>query len=84
VCRCVEHYAVVELGDLLDAEPEVIDNAFEFRAPGTNVARNGLKHGHPGIVVCNTPGVCHSLSSGFELKHDRLSRDDDVKTNLRR
>jgi hypothetical protein len=22
---------------------------------------------------CNTLGVCHSLSSGFELKHDRLS-----------
>jgi hypothetical protein len=33
---------------------------------------------------CNTPGVCHSLSSGFELKHDRLSGDDDVKSNLRR
>jgi hypothetical protein len=31
---------------------------------------------------CNTPGVCHSLSSGFELKHDRLSGDDDVKANL--
>jgi hypothetical protein len=33
---------------------------------------------------CNTPGVCHSLSSGFELKHDRLSGDDEVKANLRR
>jgi hypothetical protein len=33
---------------------------------------------------CNTLGVCHSLSSGFELKHDRLSGDDDVKANLRR
>jgi hypothetical protein len=31
---------------------------------------------------CNTPGVCHSLSSGFELKHDRLSGDDDGKVNL--
>jgi hypothetical protein len=31
---------------------------------------------------CNTLGVCHSLSSGFELKHDRLSGDDDVKVNL--
>jgi hypothetical protein len=29
--------------------------------------------------VCNTPGVCHPLSSGFELKHDRLSGDEDVK-----
>jgi hypothetical protein len=31
---------------------------------------------------CNTPGVYHSLSSGFELKHDRLSGDDNVKVNL--
>jgi hypothetical protein len=33
---------------------------------------------------CNTPGVYHSLGSGFELKHDRLSGDDDGKVNLRR
>jgi hypothetical protein len=26
--------------------------------------------------LCNTPGVCHSLSSGFELKHDRLNGDE--------
>jgi hypothetical protein len=31
---------------------------------------------------CNTLGVCHSLSSRFELKHDRLSGDDDGKANL--
>jgi hypothetical protein len=31
---------------------------------------------------CNTPGVCYSLSSGFELKHDRLSGNDKVKVNL--
>jgi hypothetical protein len=31
---------------------------------------------------CNTPGVCHSLSSGFELKHNRLSGDNKVKVNL--
>jgi hypothetical protein len=31
---------------------------------------------------CNTPGVCPSLSSGSELKPDRLSGDDDVKVNL--
>jgi hypothetical protein len=31
---------------------------------------------------CNTLGVCHSLSSGFDLKYDRLSGDDDVKVNL--
>jgi hypothetical protein len=28
---------------------------------------------------CNTPGVYHQLSSGFELKHGRLSGDEDVK-----
>jgi hypothetical protein len=38
-----------------------------------------FKHGS-----CNTLGVCHSLSSGFELKYDRLSGDDDGKVNLRR
>ena len=27
----------------------------------------------------NTLGVCHQLSCGFELKHDRLSDDGDVK-----
>jgi hypothetical protein len=32
---------------------------------------------------CNTPGVCHSLSSGFELKHDRLSGDEpDLKLDV--
>jgi hypothetical protein len=31
---------------------------------------------------CNTPGVCHQLSSRFKLKHDRLSGDDDVKVDL--
>jgi hypothetical protein len=30
-------------------------------------------------IYCNTPGVCHSLSSGFELKNDRLSGDENVK-----
>jgi hypothetical protein len=34
------------------------------------------------LCFCNTPSVCHSLSSGFELKHDRLSGDDNVKVNL--
>jgi hypothetical protein len=28
---------------------------------------------------CNTRGVCHQLSSGFELKHGSLSGDEDVK-----
>jgi hypothetical protein len=31
------------------------------------------------LALCNTLGVCHSLSSGFELKHDRLSGDEDIK-----
>jgi hypothetical protein len=31
---------------------------------------------------CNTPGVCHQLSSVFELKHDRLSGDEDIKVKL--
>jgi hypothetical protein len=31
---------------------------------------------------CKTPGVCHQLSSGLKLKHDRLSGDDGVKVNL--
>ena len=28
---------------------------------------------------CNTPGVCHQLSNGFELKHHMLSGDEGVK-----
>ena len=28
---------------------------------------------------CNTPGVCHQLSNGFELKHGMLSGDEGVK-----
>jgi hypothetical protein len=40
-------------------------------------------HSPPLASACyNTQGVCHQLSSGFELKHDRLSGDDDVKVNL--
>jgi hypothetical protein len=42
-----------------------------------NASYESLREDHE----CNTPGVCHSLSSGFELKHDRLSGDDDVKAN---
>jgi hypothetical protein len=65
VRRCVEHRAVVELGGLLDAEPEVIDNAFKFWAPGTTVTRDGLERGHPGIVV---------LGDGLDV--DRLEIDE--------
>jgi hypothetical protein len=28
---------------------------------------------------CNTPGVCHQLSNGFELKHDMSSGNEGVK-----
>ena len=31
------------------------------------------------LAVCNTLGVCHQLSNGFELKHGILSNDEDVK-----
>ena len=31
------------------------------------------------VASCNTLGVCHQLSSGFELKHDRSSGVEDVK-----
>ena len=34
--------------------------------------------------ICNTPGVCHQLSNGLELKHDMLSGDDGVKINSTR
>jgi hypothetical protein len=30
-------------------------------------------------IICTTPGVCYPLCSGFELKHGRLSGDEDVK-----
>jgi hypothetical protein len=50
--------------------------------PGEAVARVRRAVGCGGEDGCNTLGVCHSLSSGFELKHDRLSEDDDVKVNL--
>jgi hypothetical protein len=36
-------------------------------------------HGAARVFACNTRGVCHQLSSGFELKHGRLSGDEDVK-----
>ena len=31
------------------------------------------------VIPCNTPGVCHQLSNGFELKHGMLSGDEGVK-----
>ena len=31
------------------------------------------------VWICNTPGVCHQLSNGFELKHGILSDDEDAK-----
>jgi hypothetical protein len=32
------------------------------------------------VPLCNTPGVYHQLSGGFNLKHDRLNGDE---TNLK-
>jgi hypothetical protein len=34
------------------------------------------------LGLCNTLGIYHQLSSGFKLKHDRSSGDEDVKVNL--
>ena len=31
------------------------------------------------VHMCNTPGVCHQLSNGFELKHGILSDGEDAK-----
>ena len=31
------------------------------------------------VLNCNTPGVCHQLSSGFKLNHDMLSGNEGVK-----
>jgi len=34
------------------------------------------------IGDCNTPGVCHLLSTRFELKHEKFSGNKEVKVNL--
>jgi len=31
---------------------------------------------------CNTLGVCHLLSTRFELKHDKFNGNKEVKVNL--
>jgi hypothetical protein len=31
---------------------------------------------------CNTPGVCHQLRSGFELKHGILCGDEEPMSDL--
>jgi hypothetical protein len=53
----------------------------DLKALGEKINDDDVSHW---FLMClyNTPGVCHQLSSGFELKHDRLSGDDDVKVNL--
>jgi len=33
---------------------------------------------------CNTPGVCHLLSTRFELKHDKFNGNKKVEVNLRK
>jgi hypothetical protein len=59
-------------------EPESMQ--MQLRCPESVSVTKSPASPEPGS--CNTPGVCHQLSSGFELKHDRLSGDDDVKVNL--
>ena len=49
--------------------------------PRTPIPRDQFKL-HELTGDCNTPGVCHQLSNGFELKHGILSDDEDVKVNL--
>ena len=44
----------------------------------------GMTQNHAGRrnndrLDCNTPGVCHQLSNGFELKHDMSSGNEGVK-----
>ena len=34
------------------------------------------------LGACNTPGVCHLLSTRFELKHDKFNGNIEVKVNL--
>lgn len=53
----------MEAGDLLDAEAEVIVDALELWAPGTDVACSGPKRGDPGVMV---------LGDGDGLDADRL------------
>jgi len=56
------------------------------------VAGTGDRHGKStinrdlrcvaGAFACNTPGVCHLLSTRFELKHDKFNGNKEVKVNL--
>jgi hypothetical protein len=42
-----------------------------------------LQISHPAtFALYNTPGVCHLLSSGFELKYDMLGGDEGVKVKF--
>ena len=48
-----------------------------IRGHKQHVGEDGNQHSKGGL--CNTPGVCHQLSNGFELEHGILSDDEDVK-----
>jgi len=44
-----------------------------------NIADNTHRGDNQG---CNTLGVCHLLSTRFELKHDKLNGNKEVRVNL--
>jgi hypothetical protein len=47
--------------------------------PAVDEVSGGGQSLDPEGAGCNTRGVCHQLSSGLELKYDRLRGDEDVK-----
>jgi hypothetical protein len=59
-----------------EAPPEAGKEAAQ---PESQPAREEPQPQQDQPTECNTPGVCYPLSSGFELKDDRLSGDEDVK-----
>jgi hypothetical protein len=69
---------------LTRGEPLLLYVAATTQVVSTVLVIERAEEGHALLVqrpvyFCNTPGVYHQLSSGFELNHDRLSGDEDVK-----